>query len=142
MTVVSFRRILLSTSRVEAPLRFDRSESFGDTAFGKLTLPGRYGAAWVIDGQHRLYGFAYWRRRGGGGKAVIPVLAYENLSVMEEMRQFVTINCEQVKVSRNLVNEILSNLNYESDDPIERATVAICANRPCHGSAGKLTDPQ
>jgi len=39
-------------------LPFDRKESFGDTSTGTLSLPGQYGAAWVIDGQHRLYGYA------------------------------------------------------------------------------------
>src|SRR5439155_9041024 len=95
-------------------LEFQKMESFENTTFGKLTLPGQYGSAWVIDGQHRLYGFAFSKR---GKKHVIPVLAYENLPATEEMRLFVDINCEQVKVSRGLLNEIYANLNYGSDDP-------------------------
>lgn len=98
-------------------LRFKKTESFEDTTFGMLTLPGQYGSAWVIDGQHRLYGFAFAER---AKNHVIPVLAYENLPAPQEMQLFVDINCEQVKVSRSLLNEIYSNLNYGSEDPSER----------------------
>ena len=98
-------------------LRFKKIESFENTTFGTLTLPGQYGSAWVIDGQHRLYGFAFSER---SKNQVIPVLAYENLPAPQEMQLFIDINCEQVKVSRSLTKEILSNLNYGSDDPAER----------------------
>ncbi|MDZ4200550.1 MAG: DGQHR domain-containing protein [Gallionella sp.] len=98
-------------------LRFNKSETFLNSTFGTLKLPGQYGSAWVIDGQHRLYGFAFSQR---GKNHVIPVLAYVNLPADEEMRLFVDINCEQVKVSRSLTKEIFSNLNYGSDDPVER----------------------
>jgi DNA sulfur modification protein DndB len=39
-------------------LQFHKIQSFEDTTFGRLILPGQYAAAWIIDGQHRLYGFA------------------------------------------------------------------------------------
>lgn len=103
--------------KTKDPLRFSKSETFENTSFGTLKLPGQYGSAWVIDGQHRLYGFAFSKR---GEKHVVPVLAYVNLPTDEEMRLFVDINCEQVKVSRSLTKEIFSNLNYGSDDPVER----------------------
>jgi len=98
-------------------LNFKKIQSFDDSSFGTITLPGQYGSAWIIDGQHRLYGFAFSKRGKGH---VIPVLAYENLPTTEEMRLFVDINCEQVKVPRSLLNEIYCNLNYGSDDPKER----------------------
>jgi DNA sulfur modification protein DndB len=47
----------------------------------------------------------------------VTVLAYENLPIREEIKLFVDINTEQVKVSRNLVNEILSNLDIDDPDP-------------------------
>lgn len=98
-------------------LNFKKIQSFDDSTFGTITLPGQYGSAWVIDGQHRLYGFAFSQRGKGH---VVPVLAYENLPVPDEMRLFVDINCEQVKVPRSLLNEIYCNLNYGSEDPKER----------------------
>jgi hypothetical protein len=48
------------------------------------------------------------------------VLAYENLPIKEEIELFVDINTQQVKVSRNLVNEILSSLDIEDPDPRKR----------------------
>jgi DGQHR domain-containing protein len=98
-------------------LDFQQKDKFENTAFGKLTLPGRYGAAWIIDGQHRLYGFAFSKR---GTKHVVPVLAYENLPTRKEMDLFIEINSKQVKVSRSLLNELLAGLNIDSDDPAER----------------------
>jgi DGQHR domain-containing protein len=103
--------------KTKRSLRFSKIQSFDNTTFGTLRLPGQYGSAWVIDGQHRLYGFAFSKRLGN---QVVPVLAYENLPTSEEMRLFVDINCEQVKVPRSLLNEIYSNLNYGSEDPTER----------------------
>lgn len=103
--------------KTKSPPRFKKAESFENSTFGTITLPGQYGAAWVIDGQHRLYGFAFSERGRGH---VVPVLAYVNLPAAEEMRLFVDINCEQVKVPRNLLNEIYCNLNHGSADPRER----------------------
>jgi DNA sulfur modification protein DndB len=109
--------IVINFKTKKSQLRFNKIQSFENTTFGTLTLPGQYGAAWIIDGQHRLYGYAFAKRTSGH---VLPVLAYENLPASEEMRLFVDINCEQVKVPRSLLHEIYSNLNYGSEDPSER----------------------
>lgn len=107
-------------------LTFDRREAFGDTATGILTLPGQYGSAWIIDGQHRLYGYAYAARSSDEDHSVISVLAFENLPVRQEIELFVDINTQQVKVSRNLVNEIVSTLNIEDPD-LKKRMDALCA---------------
>ena len=107
-------------------LQFDQKERFGETATGTLTLPSKYGSAWVIDGQHRLYGYAYATRSPDEDHSVVSVLAYENLPVREEIKLLVDINTEQVKVSRNLVNEIVSSLNVDDPDPKKRLD-ALCA---------------
>lgn len=107
-------------------LGFDIKEQFGNTTTGVLNLPGQYGSAWVIDGQHRLYGYAYAGRSAEDDKSVVSVLAYENLPVRKEVEMFVDINTKQVKVPRNLVNEIISTLDIEDDDPRKRLD-AMCA---------------
>lgn len=107
-------------------LRFEVRERFGETATGMLELPGQYGCAWVIDGQHRLYGYAYAGRDADEDHSVVPVLAYENLPARAEIEMFVDINTQQVKVARNLVNELISNLNIDDEDPRKRLE-AICA---------------
>jgi DGQHR domain-containing protein len=103
--------------KVDGSMNFDPKEKFGDTSTGILHLPGKYGSAWVIDGQHRLYGYAHATRAEDSNKSVITVLAYENLPLKEEINLFVDINTQQVKVSRNLVHEIISSLKIDDDDP-------------------------
>lgn len=107
-------------------LNFDVQQTHGETATGLLDLPGQYGCAWVIDGQHRLYGYAYAGRSEEEDKSVVSVLAYQNLPIREEIEMFVDINTQQVKVQRNLVNEIISSLNIDDDDPRKRLD-AMCA---------------
>ncbi|MCW2249245.1 DGQHR domain-containing protein [Azospirillum fermentarium] len=103
--------------KVKSPLQFEKHESFENSTFGTLKLPGLYGSAWVIDGQHRLYGFSFAEK---GKNHVVPVLAYENMDAADEMELFIDINSKQVKVSRGLLNELYSNLNYGSEDPVKQ----------------------
>ena len=116
--------------KIDDKLQFDQKEVFADTATGILTLPAQYGSAWVIDGQHRLYGYAH-AEAFGNDKSVVTVLAYENMPIREEIDLFVKINTEQVKVSRNLVNEILSTLDINHSEPRKRldAMYAVIALR-------------
>ena len=99
-------------------LRFDKKNDIGTSAYGQLYLPSRYASAWIIDGQHRLYGYSYSQRsvKKDSDTTVFPVLAYINLSSDKEAEMFISINCEQVKVSRNLLNEIYSDLKWDSDN--------------------------
>lgn len=41
-------------------IRFDKvmHDETADVTYGQLSLPDRYRSAWIIDGQHRLYGFS------------------------------------------------------------------------------------
>src|ERR1700730_15910866 len=59
-------------------------------------------------------------------RSVVSVLAYENLPVRDEIELFVDINTRQVKVNRNLVNEIVSSLNVDDRDASKRLD-ALCA---------------
>jgi len=103
-------------------LRFDKKDQIEDSSFGTLTLPNNYASAWIIDGQHRLYGYAYHAMKNGGEhkKSALPVLAFENLSASDEMKMFIDINCEQVKVQKSLLIELYSDLHWGSPDPAER----------------------
>ncbi|OPY67793.1 MAG: hypothetical protein A4E57_02112 [Syntrophorhabdaceae bacterium PtaU1.Bin034] len=103
-------------------LVFDRKDIIGESSFGVLHLPNRYASAWVIDGQHRLYGYAYSKRmaKHETDKATFPVLAYENLPPMEEAGLFVDINSKQERVKQNLIKEIYADLKWESKDLKER----------------------
>ncbi|RWJ82426.1 MAG: DGQHR domain-containing protein [Mesorhizobium sp.] len=100
-------------------LKFEKK--FGEETLGILHLPANYASAWVIDGQHRLYGYAYAREGDGFSqdKTSIPVLAYENLSADKEMNLFIDINSKQVKVSPGLLVELYSDLHWCSSDAEE-----------------------
>jgi DNA sulfur modification protein DndB len=99
-------------------LVFDKKDVIGESSFGILHLPSRYASAWVIDGQHRLYGYAYSKRiaKRDIDKTTFPVLAYENLPPMEEAGLFVDINSKQERVKQNLIKEIYADLKWESKD--------------------------
>lgn len=99
-------------------LRFDKIETIGDSAFGRLHLPNEYASAMIIDGQHRLYGHAHSERvlERKEITSTVPVLAYENLPSTEEANLFVNINNKQVRVPKNLLNELYSTLYWDSDD--------------------------
>ena len=97
-------------------LRFDQSGPLGDdpTVLGTLHLPNTYKCAWVIDGQHRLYGFSLsqWASKGK-----VPVLAFEGLEPAEEVKLFVDINTKQVRVPRNLLVQLEPELRLGPPDP-------------------------
>lgn len=112
--------------RSKKSLPFEKKEKFGDEDLGTLHLPQNYASAWIIDGQHRLYGYAYARENGrfSQDKTVLPVLAYENLPAEKEMNLFIDINSKQVKVSTGLLIELYSDLHWKSPD-IEKAFQAL-----------------
>lgn len=110
----------LKTNKKSAP-KFEIKEKFDEKALGVLHLPPNYASAWIIDGQHRLYGYAYARGAEGFNQdsTVLPVLAYENLPAEEEMNLFIDINSKQVKVSTGLLVELYSDLHWKSANPEE-----------------------
>ncbi|MCK4998292.1 MAG: DGQHR domain-containing protein [Anaerohalosphaera sp.] len=106
--------------------RFDCMDKIGNSAFGTLYLPNRYASCIIIDGQHRLYGYAHSEHATKkNDKTTLPVLAYDNLSATEEANLFVDINCEQVRVRKNLLNELYANLRWDSSDFAEKVD-ALC----------------
>lgn len=107
----------------DRPPRFDIKQNIGDCQFGELHLPNRYASAWVIDGQHRLYGYALSSHLED---AVVPVLAFENLPSSGQKTLFIDINHKQVKVSKGLLIDLYSELHWDSPDPDDRLT-SLCS---------------
>ena len=66
---------------------------------GILHLPPRYHSAFIIDGQHRLYGYSDSKYAESN---TIPVVAFENLSRTEQLKLFMEINENQKAVSKDL----------------------------------------
>ncbi len=122
-------------------LKFDVIEKVGDQALGKLHLPPNYASAWIIDGQHRLYGYAYAREDGRFkmDRTTLPVLAFEDLSSKTEMDLFIDINSKQVKVSTSLLVELYADLHWESVKPDEAYEALL--SRIASRMNSKMTSP-
>jgi DNA sulfur modification protein DndB len=99
-------------------LRFDvAAEMSGkNAALGTLYIPNKYQIAWIIDGQHRLFGYSGLEE---ANTATLPVIAFENLPAHKQAKLFVDINHEQVKVSKNLLIDLYANLHWNSENPQE-----------------------
>lgn len=85
--------------------------------FGHLTLPSKFKSAWIIDGQHRLFGFtnldaSYLDRP-------LFVVAFERMDVAKEADLFITINHKQKSVPKDLLVALQADLQMGSDDPDE-----------------------
>lgn len=89
-----------------------------DNAYGYLYLPSQYCSAWIIDGQHRLYGYASLNDHHLDQN--IMVVAFEELDPTEEANLFVTINHEQKSVPKNLLDDLEGDLKWGSKKPSER----------------------
>ncbi|WP_228070912.1 DGQHR domain-containing protein [Enterococcus faecium] len=103
-------------------LRFDKignqiEESISHV--GILYLPQLYRSAYIIDGQHRLYGYSNLNFSESNS---IPVVAFVNLDRKEQIKLFMDINENQKSVSKNLRNTLNSDLLWESDSLSERKT--------------------
>ena len=99
--------------------RFDASWKGGDgPVFGTLHLPRTYRAAYVVDGQHRLYGYAHSDR---ANSELVPVVAFVNLPRSEQVRLFMQINENQQAVPKNLRNTLNADLLWDSSDLREQA---------------------
>ncbi len=97
-------------------LRFDKSELQEDHSISKLGLlhlPQEYKSAYIIDGQHRLYGYSNseWKSKNS-----IPVVAFVNLKLTEQIQLFMDINENQKAVPKNLRTTLEANLLWDAKD--------------------------
>src|ERR1019366_2617250 len=83
----------------------------------------KFKSIWVIDGQHRLFGFT--ETDDELDKHTIPILAFEKLSTEDEAKLFVTINSKQQKVARSLLDELAGDLKLDSPDFDERTGAIV-----------------
>ena len=100
--------------------RFEKQGQFegSQIAFGNLYLPDKFKSVWIIDGQHRLFGFS--ETEDQLDKHIVPILAFEKLSTVSEAELFTTINSKQQKVARGLLDELAGELRLDFDDFNER----------------------
>lgn len=97
-------------------LNFDKASSNHDIngcSLGVLHLPNRFRSAFVIDGQHRLYGYSKSR---WSTIHTVPVIAFVDLPVEKQVNMFVNINHKQKSVSQNLLTTIKAEINWNSSN--------------------------
>lgn len=87
-----------------------------------ITLPPYYGCAWIIDGQHRLYGFSDIDEKYSES---LPIVAFMEEDVSFEANLFVEINKNQKSIASNLLWDLYEDLYEGSDDENELEMWAI-----------------
>ena len=80
---------------------------------GILHLPNVYRSAYIIDGQHRLYGYSNSHYSESNS---IPVVAFVGLDGSEQLKLFMEINENQKSVPRNLRITLDADLKWNSKD--------------------------
>lgn len=102
-------------------LRWDLKQSTSDgVAMGMLTLPKYHGSAWIIDGQHRLYGAARANK-----DVLIPVLAFQEMGLLKQANLFIEINEKQTRVPKELLWDLYSDIYRESSDPKQKRQFSV-----------------
>lgn len=107
--------ILNISTKKEDPLYFEKIACTHDSKITEpviLHLPKHYHSAFVIDGQHRLYGYSNTKYKETNS---IPVVAFENLLSREQVDLFIQINSKQQPVAQNLLTTINSDVLWNSD---------------------------
>lgn len=115
-------------------LQWSRKEVFNDNiAMGTLTLPECFGCAWIIDGQHRLYGVAKANK-----DVLVPVLAFENIEELEQANLFVEINVKQTSVDKKLLWDLYSDIYRDSSDEKQKLKYQIAETAKKMNDSGPL----
>ena len=97
----------LSPTKVEGSL----------SKLGVLHLPKRYHSAYIIDGQHRLYGYS---DTDFARSNTIPVVAFVDLDRKEQLKLFMDINENQKAVSKTLRVTLNGDMLWDSKDNNEK----------------------
>jgi DNA sulfur modification protein DndB len=95
-------------------IRFENANTQVEDAIsrvGVLTLPKTYRSAFIIDGQHRLYGYVNSKYKSTN---TIPVVAFVNLDRAQQVKLFMQINENQKAVPKNLRNTLNADLLWDA----------------------------
>ena len=108
--------IVISVNSNDRKPKFELSSLQVDSSLSKLGvlyLPQTYRSVFIIDGQHRLYGYVNSTYRTTN---CIPVVAFIDLDREEQLKLFMQINENQKAVPKNLRNTLNSDLLWNSEN--------------------------
>jgi len=112
--------IIISIDSGGRKLQFDESPTKLDDSISKigvLHLPKRYHSDYIIDGQHRLYGYSDSEYANTNS---IPIVAFVDLDRSEQLKLFMDINENQKSVSKTLRITLNSDMLWDSPNQNER----------------------
>lgn len=136
--------LIISIDTKGRDLQFDQSPTKVDGALSKLGvlhLPKRYHSAYIIDGQHRLYGYSdtdYAKTN------TVPVVAFVNLDRSEQLKLFMDINENQKSVSKTLRVTLNSDMLWDAPDYNDRREALrskiaqMCGEEPTSPLLGRV----
>jgi DGQHR domain-containing protein len=118
--IVSFGKH--SNEQFDLPPRTPKGiDEIQDVKVGYLHLPTKPSSIYVVDGQHRLYGFSLLQPNN---RHHINVIAYKGLQGKEEGEMFVDINLKQTKVPAQLLWELYPDILSEEDPEYFKAIIS------------------
>lgn len=96
-----------------------------NVSYGILEFPRDYRSCWIIDGQHRLYAFVNSKNY----LMNMPVIAFENIDIIQQCKFFLDINKNQKPVPPDLVWDLNGDMVFpEEDGVISRVVKALNEN--------------
>lgn len=106
--------IIINFNSVKHKIIFDSHSRLPDSesSSGILKIPNAYGIAYIIDGQHRVYGYANSKYLKSN---TIPVVAFDGLETIEQLSIFMEINQNQKAVSPSLRLDLEEDLYWDSE---------------------------
>lgn len=106
--------IIINFNDQRHKIQFEASTKTGDSksCFGTLKIPNAYAIAYIIDGQHRVYGYAGSKFKKTN---TVPVVAFEGMSSEDQLGIFMDINENQKAVSPSLRLDLEEDLYWKSD---------------------------
>lgn len=89
-----FNNLILSTLDEEG-IEFEESICINNVSLGKLTFNNRLKSLWIVDGQHRLYGYSKVKDYNNLNDPKIPLSIIVNKSELDQGSIFISINTNQ-----------------------------------------------
>lgn len=127
--------VILNFNTGNNRLIFEANSKIGNThsRAGILKIPNAFGVAYIIDGQHRIYGYAGSRFKMSN---TIPVVAFCDLESEEQLKIFMDINQNQKAVSPSLRLDLEEDLYWDSNKAdtrikaLKSSIIKVLANEP------------
>jgi len=88
---------------------FSRPKAGRGLRFGTLHLPKEHRSAWIIDGQHRLFGFT--RPSRTIRDLLLPTIAFDSLGQSQQAELFLEINRNQKAIRPDLIWDLEGEIN-------------------------------